>query len=187
MDWCKSFRWCHGSGMKAPAQPNCPAESVLLDFLNSAFLRVKYSISLLSITNDLLVQNLNLNDVLMIHQIDNHSPGAVTLGVGMGLVPSSHARCETQSSGISAEEIREVIPVPDGLRKEATFICFYTNRGYRNAMECWSLQRLFLGQGYLWVFWRYLSDLCIVIEGSNMIFHSLTFVMSWGKCWKPRA
>ena len=39
---------------------------------------------------------------------------------------------DKQSSDISAEEIREVILVPDGLRKETTFtcICFYISRGY---------------------------------------------------------
>ena len=32
---------------------------------------------------------------------------------------------DTQSSDISAEEIRENVPVLDGLRKETTFACFY--------------------------------------------------------------
>ena len=34
------------------------------------------------------------------------------------------------------QRIREVIPVPDGLRKETTFISFSISRGYLNAMEC---------------------------------------------------
>ena len=35
-----------------------------------------------------------------------------------------------QSSDNSAEGIRENNPVPDGLRKETTFICFYTSRAF---------------------------------------------------------
>ena len=67
----------------------------------------------------------NQNSLLVIRQIDNFSPGAVT-----GLALTRDGNFDTQSSDNLAEEIGEDIPVSGGLRKETTFICFYTSRGY---------------------------------------------------------
>ena len=70
---------------------------------------------------------LNQNTLPVICQIDNYSSGAVT---GGKLDPSSHKRTSTHNHPIFQQRIREVTPVPDGLRKETTFICLYTSRGY---------------------------------------------------------
>ena len=94
------------------------------------------------------ILNLNLSCLLVIRQIDNHSPGGVT---GGKLVPSSHERWEFRHTIIwhfsrGNQGIREVIPVPDGLGKE-TYIWYASKLtvGIWNAMECWFLQRLVLG------------------------------------------
>ena len=60
--------------------------------------------------------------------------------MGEKLVPrtqKSEVNLDIQSSDISAVEQRvsEVIPVPDSLGKETTFIGLYTTRCSRNAME----------------------------------------------------
>ena len=70
--------------------------------------------------------------IFVMSQIDNYSPGAVTR---RKLVYNSHKRCELRHTIIRLfsrgnQRIREVIPVPSGLGKETTVICFYTSRGY---------------------------------------------------------
>ena len=73
----------------------------------------------------------NQKKLLVICQIDKFAPAAVTGGQD-SLALTRDVNFDTQSTDISAEGIREVIPVPDGLRKETAFIsiCLYTSRGY---------------------------------------------------------
>ena len=61
---------------------------------------------------------LNLNGLLVICQNDNTSPGGAPGGKSLAL--TGDANLDKQSSDISAEEIREVISVPDSLWKETT-------------------------------------------------------------------
>ena len=72
--------------------------------------------------------DLNVNGLLVTRQIDNTSPGG---GVASGgkLVPGSHKKCELGHTVIrhfsrGDKRIREVIPVPDSLWKETTFVRF---------------------------------------------------------------
>ena len=76
-----------------------------------------------------IVLNLNLNGLLVIRQIDNISPGGAP---GGKLVPGSHKRCELGHTVIrhfstGDQRIREVIPVPDSLWKEITFVRLFAS------------------------------------------------------------
>ena len=82
----------------------------------------------------------NQNRSLVKHQNDNISQGAVTF--------TWEANFDVQSSDTSAEEIKEVIPVPDSLKKEVKFIYVFTKREH---LQC---HRLLVSC---------LSDLCITI------------------------
>ena len=64
--------------------------------------------------------NLNLNGLLVIRQTDNTSPGGVP---GGKLVPGSHIRHFSREE----QKTREVIPVPDSLWKETTFVHFFAS------------------------------------------------------------
>ena len=77
------------------------------------------------------ILNLNLNGLLVTRQIDNTSPGGGGVPGGK-LVPGSHKRCELGHSVIrhfsrGDQRIREVIPVPDSLWKETTFVRFFAS------------------------------------------------------------
>ena len=72
---------------------------------------------------------LNLNGLLVTRQIGNTSPGRAP---GGKLVPGSHKRCELGQTVIrhfsrGDQRIREVIPVPDSLWKETTFVRFFAS------------------------------------------------------------
>ena len=82
--------------------------------------------------NSSVNQNQNQNSLVVICKINNYSQGAVA---GGKLVSSSQKRCQLRHTIIrhfrrGNRRIREVIPVHDGLRKETTFISFYTSRWY---------------------------------------------------------
>ena len=86
----------------------------------------------------------------------NPSPGDVT-GGNKYLALTREVNLDMQSSDTAAEEIKEVIPVPDSLKKEATFIDVCT-------CKCCLCQRVLISAApYLGnkVICRYLSNLCI--------------------------
>ena len=89
----------------------------------------------------------NLNCLLVIRQIDNHSPGGVT-GGKLVLALTRDENFNTQSSDISAEEIRESGRSFQSLMVWGKKLHLYASKlavGIWNAMECWFLQRLVLG------------------------------------------
>ena len=72
---------------------------------------------------------LNLNGLLVICQIDNTSQGDAPEGK---LVHGSHEKCGLGHTVIrhfsrGDQTIREVIPVPDSLWKETTFVRFFAS------------------------------------------------------------
>ena len=92
------------------------------------------------------VQNQNQNSLLVKHQNDNTSPG---LGRGR-LVPSSQKGSEFRYAVVRQvsrgdERIWEVIPVPDGLGKEAFLIGIFTSRESERSLSVDFCNACFLG------------------------------------------
>ena len=124
---------------------NCPEELQVTFNLGRGFageprykLKTKLVSRVSTKTSRIKDRNKKWNSLLVKRQNDNTSPG---LGQER-LVPSSHKGSEfrykvvRQFSG-GDERIREVIPVPDSLGKDAFLICVFTNRG--NLKSHWML------------------------------------------------